>query len=62
MNRNDRRVAIAAVCVGVLALVGIWLGGGNPPTSTQGDEVDCLEVLERIEILVIPIMRWKAVL
>lgn len=38
MNRNDRRVAIAAVCVGVLALVGIWIGGGNPPTSTQGDE------------------------
>ena len=38
MNRNDRRVAIAAVCVGVLALVGIWIGGENPPTSTQGDE------------------------
>ena len=38
MNRNDRRVAIAAVCVGVLALVGIWIGGDNPPTSTQGDE------------------------
>jgi len=38
MNRNDRRVAIAAVCVGVLALVGIWLGGENPPTRTQSDE------------------------
>ena len=38
MNRNDRRVAIAAVCVGVLALVGIWIGGANPPTSTPGDE------------------------
>lgn len=38
MNRNDRRVAIAAVCVGLLALVGIWIGGENPPTSTQGDE------------------------
>ncbi len=38
MNRNDRRVAIAAVCVGVLALVGIWIGGENPPTSTQQDE------------------------
>ena len=38
MNRNDRRVAIAAVCVGVLALVGIWIVGENPPTSTQGDE------------------------
>ena len=38
MNRNDRRVAIAAVCVGVLALVGIWIGGENSPTSTQGDE------------------------
>ena len=38
MNRNDRRVAIAAVCVGVLALLGIWIGGENPPTSTQGDE------------------------
>ena len=38
MNRNDRRVAIAAVCVGVLALVGIWIGGDNPPTRTQGDE------------------------
>ena len=38
MNRNDRRVAIATVCVGVLALVGIWIGGENPPTSTQGDE------------------------
>lgn len=37
MNRNDRRVAIAAVCVGVLALVGIWIGGENPPTRTQGD-------------------------
>lgn len=38
MNRNDRKVVIAAVCVGVLALVGIWLGGGNPPTRTEGDE------------------------
>lgn len=38
MNRNDRKVAIAAVCVGVLALVGIWLGGGNPPTRTENDE------------------------
>lgn len=37
MNRNDRRVAIAAVCVGVLALVGIWIGGENPPPRTQGD-------------------------
>ena len=34
MNRNDRKVAIAAVCVGVLALVGIWL----PPTRTENDE------------------------
>ena len=38
MNRNDRRVAIAAVCVGVLALVGIWVGGENPQTRTQEDE------------------------
>lgn len=38
MNRNDRKVAIAAVCVGVLALVGIWFGGGNPPTRTENDE------------------------
>lgn len=38
MNRNDRKIAIAAVCVGVLALVGIWLGGENPPTRTQSDE------------------------
>ena len=38
MNRNDRRVAIAAVCVGVLALVGIWIGGENPSTRTQEDE------------------------
>ena len=38
MNRNDRRVAIAAVCVGVLALVGIWIGGENPPTRTENDE------------------------
>lgn len=37
MNRNDRRVAIAAVCVGVLALLGIWIGGENPPPRTQGD-------------------------
>ena len=37
MNRNDRRVAIAAVCVGVLALIGIWIGGENPSPRTQGD-------------------------
>ena len=29
MNRNDRRVAIAALAVGALALVGIWLTDGD---------------------------------
>ena len=27
MNRNDRRIALGAVCVGLLALLGLWLGG-----------------------------------
>ncbi len=29
MNRNDRRVAIAALVVGVLSLIGFWLVGGQ---------------------------------
>ena len=33
MNRNDRRIAYGAVCVGVLALVGLWLGGEGLETT-----------------------------
>ena len=33
MNRNDRRIAYGAVCVGVLALVGLWLGGDGLETT-----------------------------
>jgi len=35
MNRNDRRIAYAAVCVGVLALIGLWLGGETGPETTN---------------------------
>ena len=33
MNRNDRRIAFAAACVGVLALIGFWLGGEGLETT-----------------------------
>ena len=33
MNGNDRRIAYGAVCVGVLALVGLWLGGEGLETT-----------------------------
>lgn len=37
MNRNDRKVAIAAIVVGVLALVGIWLADdGEEHMEQQG--------------------------
>ena len=35
MNRNDRRIAYAAGCVGVLALVGLWLGGETGTDTTN---------------------------
>ena len=35
MNRNDRRIAYGAVCVGVLALLGLWLGGETAPDMTN---------------------------
>jgi len=35
MNRNDRRIAYGAVCVGVLALIGLWLGGETAPDTTN---------------------------
>ena len=35
MNRNDRRIAYGAVCVGVLALIGFWLGGETGPETTN---------------------------
>lgn len=35
MNRNDRRIAYAAVCVGVLALIVFWLGGEIGPETTN---------------------------
>ena len=35
MNRNDRRIALAALIVGVLALVGIFLTGGEADDSQQ---------------------------
>ena len=35
MNRNDRRIAYAAVCVGVLALLGLWLGGETGLETTN---------------------------
>ena len=35
MNRNDRRIAYVAVCVGVLALIGLWLGGETGPETTN---------------------------
>ena len=35
MNRNDRRIAFGAVCVGVLALLGLWLGGEAGPDTTN---------------------------
>lgn len=33
MNRNDRRIALGAVCVGLLALIGFWLGGEGMETT-----------------------------
>lgn len=35
MNRNDRRIALGAVCVGLLALLGLWLGGETAPDMTN---------------------------
>jgi len=35
MNRNDRRVAIAALIVGVLALTGFWLAGERHPSDDE---------------------------
>ncbi len=35
MNRNDRRIALGAVCVGLLALLGFWLGGETAPDTTN---------------------------
>ena len=35
MNRNDRKIAYAAVCVGVLALIGLWLGGETGSETTN---------------------------
>lgn len=37
MNRNDRRIALAALIVGALALVGIFLTGGADDASQSGD-------------------------
>ena len=33
MNRNDRKVALAALIVGALALVGVWFLGGDTPSD-----------------------------
>lgn len=35
MNRNDRKVAIAALVVGALALVGIWLTANDEPPVAE---------------------------
>ena len=35
MNRNDRTVALAALCVGAAALVGLWLTGGDEAPAHQ---------------------------
>ena len=37
MNRNDRRIALAALIVGVLALVGIFLTGGADDANQLGE-------------------------
>ena len=40
MNRNDRKVATAALAVGVLALVGLWLTSNDtviPQPSRKAD-------------------------
>ena len=44
MNRNDRRIAYAAACVGALALIGLWLGGetGLETTNAVGSSDSCL--------------------
>ena len=36
MNRNDRKIAVAALLVGLLALVGLYLAGGEGATKTAG--------------------------
>ena len=36
MNRNDRRIALAALIIGVLALVGIFLTGGTDDANQRG--------------------------
>ena len=46
MNRNDRRIAFAAACVGVLALIGFWLGGeGLETTNAVGSSDSSLTSL-----------------
>ena len=36
MNRNDRRIALAALIIGALALVGIFLTGGTDDANQRG--------------------------
>lgn len=36
MNRNDRRIALTAIIVGTLALLGLWLTEGEQQTSEVG--------------------------
>ena len=33
MNRNDRRIALTAIVIGTLALIGLWLTNGGEQTS-----------------------------
>ena len=37
MNRNDRRIALTAIAMATLALIGLWLTGGEQQT-TMGEQ------------------------
>ena len=40
MNRNDRRIALTAITIATLALIGLWLTGGEQQTALTGQPTE----------------------
>lgn len=47
MNRNDRKIAVATLVVGTLALVGIWLTAHDAPPATEHLAVTSSDTIRR---------------
>ena len=47
MNRNDRKIAVATLVVGTLALVGIWLTAHDVPPATEHLAVTSSDTIRR---------------